>query len=343
MKPWIAVGLGAALLGWSAAGGTAWYELRRARPEDPRLEEARSEAALLRDRVETLAQDSVALAGAVEHGFGGLAAALEERAGVQDRDARELAARVEALERELQNLARALADHAAVAAAAVPLSAPVEPAAVAAQPEQPPEPLAAEPQPAGRRSFLAFALPEREQGFAGARTYEILGDLSRVGFDARSTLHDFSGVSDRVRGALRVDLARPADGIEGRIEIDAASLSTANEGRDEAMLERLEGIRFPAIAFTPTGFAASGVDEVARRVEGRVRGRMSIHGVERELEMTVRASLDEARRLVIEGEAPLKLSDFGIAAPSQLGLISMEDGVRVWIHLRARARLGEAR
>ena len=59
--------------------------------------------------------------------------------------------------------------------------------------------------------------------------------------------------------------------------------------------------------------------------------------------MPVTAQLDEARRLVIEGEAALALSDFGISAPRKLGLISMEDRVNVWIRLRARARLGESR
>jgi polyisoprenoid-binding protein YceI len=83
------------------------------------------------------------------------------------------------------------------------------------------------------------------------------------------------------------------------------------------------------------------VDVAARSVEGRVRGRMSIHGTEREIELAVRGHLDEARRLVVEGELPLLLSDYGVEAPSKLGLISMEDQVRVWIHLRARARLGE--
>jgi polyisoprenoid-binding protein YceI len=336
MKTWIAAGLVISLLCWSAAGGLAWYELQRERPEDPRIEEARREAALQRDRLEVLSADSVALAGAIERGFAGFGTALEERSAADERAVQDLAARLTALEQEVVLLARAQAQRAELPAA-VAAPPPVEvvvatPPAPVTQPEEP---------PAAGRSFLAFALPSRELGFEGPHTWEILGDLSRVGFDGKSTLHDFSGVSSRVRGSVEVDLSRPADGIAGRIEIDARSLSTANEGRDEAMLEHLEVERFERIAFTPTGFTLGAVDVAARSVEGRVRGRMSIHGTEREIELAVSGHLDEARRLVVEGELPLLLSDYGVEAPSKLGLISMEDQVRVWVHLRARARLGE--
>lgn len=360
-KSWTGAGLALALLAWSAAGGWALWKLQSDEGVDPRAQEPCREAAVLGDRLEALAADTTALTGAIERGFEGLAQALDERSAASERGARELAERVAALERELT---RAVADSSAAARARTASAAPAaratagpaeaphgtEAAAEAglaevagAAPIAPTEPPSAPaPEPAAGRSFLAFALPAREQGFEGLRTWEVLGDLSRVGFDAKSTLHDFSGTSERVRGSLRVDLARPEQGIEGRIEIDAASLSTADGARDEEMGRRLESARFATIAFTPTGFRATGGDPAERRVVGRVRGRMAIHGVERDLELPVVARLDEARRLVIEGEAALQLSDFGITAPSKLGLISMENGVKVWIHLRARARLGEA-
>ena len=47
--------------------------------------------------------------------------------------------------------------------------------------------------------------------------------------------------------------------------------------------------------------------------------------------------VDEARRVVVEGEAPLRLTDYGVPVPSKLGLIGMEDEVKIWIALRARA------
>jgi hypothetical protein len=52
--------------------------------------------------------------------------------------------------------------------------------------------------------------------------------------------------------------------------------------------------------------------------------------------MPVRLAVDASRRLVIEGEMALRLTDHGIEVPSKLGLISMQDEVKVWIALRAR-------
>jgi polyisoprenoid-binding protein YceI len=341
-----------ALIAWSAAGGAAWIELRRDRPEDPRIEEARREAALLRDRLEVVSADTVALADATERGFQGLATALEQRAANEDADVRALASRLGSLETELARLSHAEAERAERLAAALrelPSGAraaleplPVE-EPIATTPVFEIEPQAAPPQPAASRSFLAFKLPAHEQGFEGRRTYDVLGELSRVGFDAKSTLHDFTGTSGSVRGSVQVDLSRPADGISGSVEVEARSLSTSNEARDEAMLEHLDVERHPRITFTPSAFEVEAVDVAQRTVKGTVRGRMIVRGVEREVEMRVNGHLDEARRLVVEGEMSLALPDYGVEVPSKLGLISMEETVRVWVHLRARARLGESR
>lgn len=64
---------------------------------------------------------------------------------------------------------------------------------------------------------------------------------------------------------------------------------------------------------------------------------MTIRGQNRDVAMPVRFALDPQQRLVVEGQMPLKLSDYGVAVPSQLGgAITMQDQVTVWIALRAR-------
>jgi len=192
-----------------------------------------------------------------------------------------------------------------------------------------------------RKSFLAFELPSRDFRFDGRQTFEILGDLSRVGFDAKSTLHDFTGASSKVRGRFSVDLTHPEQGIEGRVEIQSSSLDTGLDARDETMLEHLDSVQHEWITFEPSSFvpdAPDAIDPEHQTLAGRIRGRMTIRGVTRELELPIEAHVDEGRRLVITGETPLSLPDYGVPVPSQLGLISMEKEVRVWIHLRARAR-----
>ncbi len=204
--------------------------------------------------------------------------------------------------------------------------------------ELPPQPASA---PA-KRSFLSFNLPSRDFNFVGLQSFEILGELSRVGFDAKSTLHDFTGVSNRVTGHFNVDLAHPNEGLVGQVSIQSKSLATGLQGRDEAMWEHLGEQDHPAIQYTLEGFESSAIDLEAKTLEGTARGQMSINGVTKPFTMTLRAHVDESRRLVIEGEGPLSRADYNVHIPDKaLGAISTEDEVRLWIHLRSRAKAGE--
>lgn len=309
-----------ALVAWTVLGAYAWSRAREGVRVvlDAGGDEPGTSEALVADRIEALSSDLDALIAALEANFAGLATALEGR-GIE---AAAVAARMEARLEELQR----------VLPAATPTTDPV--AFAAAPVEDPPAPAE---EPLRAKSFLAFALPSRDFRFEGEQTFDVLADLSRVGFDAKSTLHDFSGVSDSVRGRFRVDLAHASEGIDGSVTVSTTSLRTGLVGRDEAMLEHLAADACPEIEFVPTAFAPSHCDPGAKELDGVVAGRMTIHGVTREVEMALHARVDEARRLVLEGEMPLSLDDYGVEAPSQLGVISMQDEVRVWIHLRARA------
>jgi polyisoprenoid-binding protein YceI len=64
---------------------------------------------------------------------------------------------------------------------------------------------------------------------------------------------------------------------------------------------------------------------------------MTIRGVTLDVAFPLRISLDEGRRVVIEGEVPLKLSAYGVSPPKAMGVIAVEDTVKVWVSLRGRA------
>lgn len=245
---------------------------------------------------------------------------------------RALNERLAQAEREQQARAAEMAARRAADAAAA--EAPTG-AAVAASAAPAPD-----ADPARPKSFLAFDLPDRDFAFKGRRTYEVLGDLSRVGFDAKSTLHDFTGVTSKVTGSFTTDLAEADAGIEGLIEVDARSLDSGLAGRDEAMLEHLSADEYGTISFAPTGFERKSVDEAARTVAGRLTGDMTIRGVTRSISLDVKGSVDDARRLVVEGETPLDLTAFEVPVPNKLGMISMEKEVRMWLRLRLRAKAG---
>jgi polyisoprenoid-binding protein YceI len=210
-----------------------------------------------------------------------------------------------------------------------------EPAANQA-PELDPIPTEHPPKPA-TKSFLAFQLPSQAFAFDRAQRLEVVPSLSRVGFDAKSTLHDFSGATTSVTGELQACLARPSDLCRGSISVEAAALDTGEAGRDEEMRKDLAASEHPQIRFEWTAFDLVEVDAKAMTVRGTARGRMSVRGVEREFEMPVRVAVDKSRRVAIDGEAALDLKDFDVPVPSKLGVISMESKVKVWIALRLRA------
>jgi polyisoprenoid-binding protein YceI len=82
---------------------------------------------------------------------------------------------------------------------------------------------------------------------------------------------------------------------------------------------------------------ADAVDAEGLRVQGKVRGTLAIRGKTRDVEMPVELSVDANKRVHAKGEVPLKLSDYEVPVPSQLGMIKMQDEVKVWIALQARA------
>lgn len=333
--------------------------------------------ALLRDDLRIVREDVDALSKALAGNFEQLAQALDEAATRRHGEVREqLAGLGELRNNAIATAQRLQALEAAVAAvagrlAATPPAAPADvagtertatasPTAVAAEPTTtaaadpaqpaptpvpvadatpaPPPGESTAPAPAAKPSFLSFRLPNRTFAFDQEQQFEIVADLSRVGFDAKSTLHDFSGVTSKVQGWLRANLAAADGGWTGAVRCEANGLATGVEGRDTAMREHLDAEHHAEIAFAIAGFtpAPDGIDRARQTVRGEVRGQMTIRGVTKDLTMPVQLHVDDGKRLVIEGQATVRLPDYGVPVPSQLGLISMQEDVRIWIALRAR-------
>ncbi len=319
--------------------------------------------ALLEDQVGALQQDLEALTGTLGSNFSILdervsaalqpGPAVDGAAAAREQELRvrvaELEARLLVLESSLGSHAKALPPSALDAAPSeLPLSASAPAAespavATAAAPEAPLESAAAEPRaPAPRASFLAFQLPSQSFELDRERRWTILDSLSRVGFDGKSTLHDFTGATTSVSGAFFVNPARPAERVSGSVSVDARALDTGLAERDEAMHEHLASERFASFDFELQRFAPENPGPGAKpgSSRGTLHGRMRIHGEERDFAMPVEVEVDTSHRLVISGSAPLRMSDYGIAPPNKLGLVKMDDEVTIWVSLRARPDMG---
>ncbi len=198
-----------------------------------------------------------------------------------------------------------------------------------------------EPAPSGidaprKKSFLSFTLPSDDYSFDQTREWAILPKLSRVGFDGSSTLHDFTAVTSNIQGNFVANLMTPQTGLGGSIRVRAASLNSGLEDRDAAMREHLAVEQFEDIRFDLIDFEPSMVDSEAQSLSGLIHGSLTIRGTSREIKMPITMQLDESGRLNIEGQTPLLLSDYKVPVPNKLGVIKMDDQVKMWIALRAR-------
>ena len=327
---------------------------------------APSPTALLRDDVAALRSQVEALQQALATNFEQLGTALDENSRQRHEELRAALGAVSAdSQRARQDgsvLAKALAElRAAVdslqvravpeqpAVANVPTEVPVAaaegappvaPTEEVADPAPTPAPEAPAAQPK-RTGFLSFSLPTSTFRFGDAQDFALVPELSRVGFDAKSTLHDFTGVTTKVWGDFRADLDDPAGAWTGRVACKAATLVTGIDGRDENLREHLATAEHPDIVFTIVRFEPARIEADKEQVAGVVHGQMTIRGVTKDVQMPIEVKVDASKRLVIEGQMPLLLSDYKVPVPSQLGgAITMQDEVKVWIALRARARVG---
>ncbi len=370
------VGAGA-LLAWTGLGLVAWSSAARRVTVDFEDESShadeRADTLALRDELGALHQDLRALATAMGENLQALqdgllssqdehAAAIELRlAALRDevgsRTSSPSSDELADLVRELGALSDAVSASGASGSAAqfVPPAPSVEPAVtepaaseplVAAAPAEQPPVVAPAPEPAAapapaaaqpRKSFLAFKLPSDDFRLDERRAWSILPTLSRVGFDAKTTLHDFTATTSTLEGELEADLSRPGDAPRAQVRAQAATLVSGDDKRDEAMREHLAVTEHATLEFELTRFEPAEVDLTAQRATGTAHGRLRLRGVTQEVAMPVRLSIDEARRLCVEGEMMLDLTRFQVPVPNKLGLISMEEEVKVWISLRLRA------
>src|SRR5262245_38029602 len=163
---------------------------------------------------------------------------------------------------------------------------------------------------------------------AAPRRFIIQPDASEVSFKATSRFMNADGRFHQVAGEVVVD---PGDPATARISvaIEAASIDTGIGLRDNHLrsADFFDVERFPAITFESLRVEALG---------GRatVSGRLTMHGVTREIAVPVDVTLSEMA-MVASGEIVVNRRDYGITYNSSLNPVCNE--VRVSFTFRARA------
>lgn len=165
--------------------------------------------------------------------------------------------------------------------------------------------------------------------------FEVIPSSSRVGFDAESTLHDFTGATSDVSGWVEARLADPAAGGRGRVVVRAATLRTGNDRRDAEMRERLDVEHHPELRFEWTGFELEHLERATATLRGHALGTLTIRGVGRPVRVPVQVAPDAEGQLRLTAELALKMSDYGVDPPRLL-FVRVKDEVKVRVSLGFR-------
>jgi polyisoprenoid-binding protein YceI len=154
-----------------------------------------------------------------------------------------------------------------------------------------------------------------------------------AGYRVRETFLQQSAESDAVGRTEGVEGTMTVSGTTGKLSLDSASLTVdmttlaSDKDRRDGQL-RGRGIQtdtFPASTFELAGPVALPADFGSADVAVTLPGKLTLHGVTRDVEIAAQARLEADGTVVAAGSLPILFSDYGIEAPNVAGLIAVQD------------------
>ncbi len=187
------------------------------------------------------------------------------------------------------------------------------------------------------RRFLGFELPCRDRmKLDEPQRFEIAASLSQVGVDLKTPVGSLTAKSSRISGTLVAAPKSLETEATAWLVVKTESLSTGDQSRDAMLHDALMAKTHPEIRFTLRSFKVTKLDLGARKLTGIASCTMWICGGAQQLELPVEAHLDPEQRLVLKGEAKLKLSEMGVQVPRTFGIPLIQDEITLWLGLRGR-------
>jgi polyisoprenoid-binding protein YceI len=162
---------------------------------------------------------------------------------------------------------------------------------------------------------------------------EVVPALSRIHFKGSSTLHDFEGGTQSIRGELKTDPGDVRRSASAFFRIDPASLDTDNDDRDERMhTETLDVKRHQEIVLTLEKILPAPPDAAAgdwRQQDLEAEGQLLLHGQTKAVRLPVRLEVQEGGRLRLSGRLQLDMTQWGMEPPSTAWVINVDKLVTV--------------
>jgi polyisoprenoid-binding protein YceI len=138
---------------------------------------------------------------------------------------------------------------------------------------------------------------------------------------------DAVGRTSGVTGTLVVEGEPGALSLaSGTIEVDMTSLQSDEGRRDNQLRGRgIQSDTFPTSTFELAGPVALPADFGSADVAVTLPGKLTLHGVTRDVGIAAQARLEADGTVVVAGSLPILFSDYGIEAPNVGGLIAVQD------------------
>jgi polyisoprenoid-binding protein YceI len=162
---------------------------------------------------------------------------------------------------------------------------------------------------------------------------------STIKITGTSTLHEWTMQGTTIDGTIDVapeiasaPLQPQAWKIETpalvTVKIPVAAIKSEHARMNKIMLDAMKAKTNPEIRYELT--EAVPTKTIADPFVVKTKGKLTVAGVTRELQMDVTASRDGDKRYVLTGEAPIRMTDFGITPPvTMLGTLRTGDDVKV--------------
>jgi polyisoprenoid-binding protein YceI len=169
-------------------------------------------------------------------------------------------------------------------------------------------------------------------------TWQVKGDGSSfVGYRVNEELaflngpHQAVGRTRAVTGTMKV----AGDTVEAvKVQADLTQLTSDEVRRDNAIRQRgLESERFPTATLElAEPLKLGSTPTQGETVSGTGRARLTVHGVNREVDLPVTGRWSGSTIQVV-GQFPVKMSDYQIQAPRFGPVVSIEDNATVEVNL----------
>jgi polyisoprenoid-binding protein YceI len=185
------------------------------------------------------------------------------------------------------------------------------------------------PRPVLRAPLLAALFGVLASVLSAAERTLILDPVqSRVEIVVKATVDSFTGKLAHPHAVVTLAADGTVNGA--RLAFKFRDILTGKEKRDRAMHEWQQSDNFPDGDFVLATLAAVSPGQF------EARGRLSFHGVTRELTFPVTIATDQAV-YAIDGEAVVDTREFSLPIIRMMGLLKVDPLVRIRFHLQGRA------